>query len=317
MNAQITPKDWQILSEYLDGQLSPRDRSKLEQRMQSRPELRDGLEELRRLRSLLRTVPRRKVPHNFTLTRAMVEKPAPARWSNWIPALSFSSAIATFLLILSMLTSMPGGVPAAVVSPESEASRVMMEEPAAETVQDAVEAPPLILWGGPGNYSGTVDGRGGMGGGGDAGMGSADFGLMAVPEAEVYVDEGMPLPEERMKDELPVEPPVMEAAPAEMPAEAPAAEAPAGEAPAMSAASEALAEEQLEPLVGTGPILGVAPVEEQGTMQLKSVPEEIVQQEDQQAEPEGSPWLILQIGLVLVAIATGASALYLRRKAKA
>jgi hypothetical protein len=229
MNAQITPKDWQILSEYLDGQLSPRDRSKLEQRMQSRPELRDGLEELRRLRSLLRTVPRRKVPHNFTLTRAMVEKPAPARWSNWIPALSFSSAIATFLLILSMLTSMPGGVPAAVVSPESEASRVMMEEPAAETVQDAAEAPPLILWGGPGNY-GAVDGRGGMGGGGDAGMGSADFGLMAAPEAEVYIDEGMPLPEERTKDELPVEPPVMEAAPAEMPAEAPAAEAPAGEA---------------------------------------------------------------------------------------
>jgi hypothetical protein len=52
-------------------------------------------------------------------------------------------------------------------------------------------------------------------------------------------------------------------------------------------------------------------------MQLKSAPEEFVLQEDQQAEPEGSPWLILQIGLVLVAIATGASALYLRRKAKA
>jgi hypothetical protein len=312
MNAQITPKDWQILSEYLDGQLSPRDRSKLEQRMQSRPELRDGLEELRRLRSLLRTVPRRKVPHNFTLTRAMVEKPAPARWGNWIPALSFSSAIATFLLILSMLTSMPGGVPAAVVSPESEASRVMMEEPAAEAMLDAAEAPPLILWGGPGNYSGTVDGRGGMGGGGDGGMGGADMGLMAVPEAEVYIDEGMPLPEEKAIDELPVEPPMMEAAPAEVPAEAPAAEA-----PAMSAGSKALAEEQLEPLVGTGPILGVAPVEEQGTMQLKSAPEELVMQEEQQAEQEGSPWLILQIGLVLVAIATGASALYLRRKAKA
>jgi hypothetical protein len=308
MNAQISPKDWQLLSEYLDGQLSPRDRSKLELRINSRPELRDGLEELRRLRSVLRSVPRRKVPHNFTLTRAMVEKPAASRWTSWIPALSFSSALATFLLIISLLTRMPGGVPATMVSPESEAERVMMVEPEAAVMHDAQEAPPIIVWEAPG--------FGGMGGGneghmaeGRGGMDAPEMGLMALPEEEFYVDEGMP-PGEEYADEQPAEEPV----------EAPSvAAAPPVEEPSASTASDALIDENIEPLVGTGPILGVAPVEEQGGMNLKSAaPESIMVQQDQQQEAQpDSIWLMLQIGLVVVAIGTGIAALYLRRKSKA
>jgi hypothetical protein len=320
MNAQMTPRDWQLLSEYLDGQLSPRDRNKLEQRMVTQPELRDGLEELKQLRSVLRSVPRRKVPHNFTLTRAMVEKPAASRWTSWIPALSLSSAMATFLLIVSMLTRMPGGMPAAMVSPEMESSsRVMLAEPEMAIAEDSTaEDPPIILWGGPGSMA---DGRGGMGGGAEPPMmGSADpeMGLMAAPESEVYVDEGMPPPDEVIAESLPVEPEAAVEAPAEEPAAAP--EMPAGEAPEVSAAREALVEENIEPLVGTGPILGVAPAEEQGAMQLKSAPAEteMLLAEQQQAQPaQPDMWLILQIALVLLAVGTGVTAIILKRKSKA
>jgi hypothetical protein len=322
MNAQISPKDWQLLSEYLDGQLSPNDQSKLEQRMHSRPELRDGLEDLRRLRSVLRTVPRRKVPHNFTLTRAMVEKPAASRWTSWIPALSFSSAIATFLLVISMLIRLPGGVPAAMVSPEMDAPQVMVYEAEPdELAQDSAEAPPIILWGG----QGQVDGRGGMGGGSDAtamkGYGGAaepEMGLMAIPEAEFYADEGVEPPGSDAAVEQPVEEPAM--APAPEAPEAPALAAAPEEAPeelSDMSASRAM-EENVEPLVGTGPILGVAPAEEQGEMQFKSAPETVLIQEDQQqaAQPDMN-WLVLQIALVLVAVGTGITALYLKRKSKA
>jgi hypothetical protein len=324
MNAQISPKDWQLLSEYLDGQLSPHDQSKLEQRMHSRPELRDGLEDLRRLRSVLRTVPRRKVPHNFTLTRAMVEKPAVSRWMSWIPALSFSSAVATFLLVVSMLIRLPGGVPAAMVSPEMEAPQAMVfEAEPAELAQDSAEAPPIIVWGG----QGQVDGRGGMGGGSDAtameGYGGAaepEMGFMAIPEGELYADEGVEPPGAEAAVEQPVEEPAMAPAP-EAPPEAPALAAAPEEAPeelSDMSASRAMEEENVEPLVGTGPILGVAPAEEQGGMQLKSAPETVMLQENQQqaAQPEMN-WLVLQIALVLVAIGTGITALYLKRKSKA
>jgi hypothetical protein len=69
---------------------------------------------------------------------------------------------------------------------------------------------------------------------------------------------------------------------------------------------------------GTGPILGVAPVEEQGAMQLKNVPADMLMTEDeQQAALPVNPWSILQVGLVLIAIGSAAVALYLKRKANA
>lgn len=276
MNAQISPKDWQLLSEYLDGQLSPRDQTKLEQRMKTQSELQHGLVELRKLRAVLRTVPRRKPPHNFTLTRAMVEKPVRSGWTGWVPALSFSSALATILLVISLVFQWPIGAPAAMVYQEEGAARMMaaQSEAAVETTQEVEQevemAPPIIIWGVPG---GDVEGRGGVGGGIDPAIG------MAAPEAPAEAD--------------PYAPPVVEDV----------------EPPALEAAPKALEDAQAEPLVGTGPILGVAPVEEQGAIQAMDLPAE-------DARPV-SGWLILQIGLGLIAAGAGITAYYLKRKAKA
>ena len=77
---QLTNNDWQLLSEYLDGQISPRDKASLEKRLQTQVELREGLEELRQTRMILRSATKQRVPRNFTLTPNMVEKARPKPW---------------------------------------------------------------------------------------------------------------------------------------------------------------------------------------------------------------------------------------------
>ncbi|HSV86071.1 MAG TPA: hypothetical protein VLH85_05820 [Levilinea sp.] len=285
MNGQISPKDWQLLSEYLDGQLNQRDQTRLEQQMKSYPELQHGLAELRKLRAVLRMVPRRKVPHNFTLTRAMVEKPVISRWAGWVPALSLSSALATLLLVISMMFHWPTGAPVAMLNQQEEHARMMAAQPESNEMMQEVEmAPPSIIWGGPG---GDVEGRGGMGGGVDPTLG------MAAPAAEMAIEEDIP-PEER------------------------AVEAPEPEPAVIAAAPKALLDANVEPLVGTGPILGIAPVEEQGAMQVMNIPaEDALFTAEQQALRPVSGWLILQISLGLMAAGAGISAFYLKRKAKA
>ena len=120
MKVQLSPKEWQQISEYLDDQLSPKDKNRLEERIRVSPDLRSGLEELRHTRLVLRSVPQRKVPHNFTLTPEMVR---PRSISRLFPVLSFSSALATILMVVTLVLKL---LPAA-----SSSSAVALQNPAA------------------------------------------------------------------------------------------------------------------------------------------------------------------------------------------
>jgi len=92
-------RDIEQLSAYLDGQLSPSDSARVESRTSSDPELDSVLSDLRAARGILRKLPQRKAPRNFTLTRAMVglKPPLPRTFSIF----RFSSAFATILLVLT------------------------------------------------------------------------------------------------------------------------------------------------------------------------------------------------------------------------
>src|SRR5512142_1758722 len=79
MRAQISNRDYEQLSAYIDGQLSPAERRKLEERLRARTDLQVALDEMNRTRSLLRSAPRRRAPRNFTLTPAMVGERGPRR----------------------------------------------------------------------------------------------------------------------------------------------------------------------------------------------------------------------------------------------
>ena len=92
-------RDVELLSAYLDGQTSPSDSTRLEARLKTDPELAAALQSLRESRGLLRQLPKRRAPRNFTLTPAMVGKKPPLPRS--YPVFRFATALAALLLVFS------------------------------------------------------------------------------------------------------------------------------------------------------------------------------------------------------------------------
>ena len=66
MNKNISSKDMNNLSAYLDGQLSAKDREKFEARLKNEEALQQTLREFRQTKILLRRAGNIAVPHNFT-----------------------------------------------------------------------------------------------------------------------------------------------------------------------------------------------------------------------------------------------------------
>lgn len=90
-------RDIELLSAYLDGRLSPPDSARLESRISSDPNLRAVMDDLRAARGLLRQLPHRRAPRNFTLTPKMagIRPPEPRAY----PTLRFATVLATFLFV--------------------------------------------------------------------------------------------------------------------------------------------------------------------------------------------------------------------------
>jgi hypothetical protein len=143
-------RDIELLSSYLDGQLKPSETARLESRLSIDPDLRAVLDDLRSARGLLRQLPMRKAPRNFTLTPKMVGKNPPLPRS--YPAFRFVSALATIMLFFTLglnfvvpqMTSQSpefgfggGGAPEVFSAEEAQA---VPEEAATEA--PAAEAPP-------------------------------------------------------------------------------------------------------------------------------------------------------------------------------
>jgi anti-sigma factor RsiW len=146
----MNQRDLELLSSYLDGQLKPSDSARLERRLASEPVLRAVLDDLRAARRLLRQLPMRKAPRNFTLTPKMVGKNPPLPRS--YPAFRFVTALASLMLFFTLGLNFIGPQMAASQStgfggsgggaPEvfSEAAPAAVPEEAA-TEAPATEAP--------------------------------------------------------------------------------------------------------------------------------------------------------------------------------
>ncbi|MBI3176254.1 MAG: hypothetical protein HYZ25_21220 [Chloroflexi bacterium] len=141
-----TFRDVELLSAYLDGQLSQADSARLESRLKADPDLRAVMDDLSQSRTLLRKLPQRRAPRNFTLTPKMAGVKAPLPRA--VPALRWATSFATFLLFLSMAAN--------ALAPSFAASQVpygiggggggddqvpMMEAMPAATEAPATEAP--------------------------------------------------------------------------------------------------------------------------------------------------------------------------------
>ena len=92
-------RDIELLSAYLDGELRASDSTQLETRLKTDPELASALNNLRAARTLLRNLPSRKAPHNFTLTRKMVGQNPPLPRA--FPAFRLATVVATLLFFFS------------------------------------------------------------------------------------------------------------------------------------------------------------------------------------------------------------------------
>lgn len=148
-------RDIELLSSYLDGQLKPSEAARLESRLSTDRELRAVLDDLRSTRNLLRQLPARKAPRNFTLTPKMVGKNPPL--PRTYPAFRFVTALASLLLFFTMgvnylvpqMASQPpafgmggGGDPEVFSAQAPEMTESAVEEaPAAEPPAELLPAP--------------------------------------------------------------------------------------------------------------------------------------------------------------------------------
>ena len=99
MKNNMTFRDVEKLSAYLDGQLSRAEAARLESRLASDPGLRAVMDDLRHTRAVLRAAPKRRAPRNFTLKAESrrVRPPLP----RLVPALRLASVVASLLLVIT------------------------------------------------------------------------------------------------------------------------------------------------------------------------------------------------------------------------
>jgi anti-sigma factor RsiW len=94
-----TFRDVEQISAYLDGQLPQGDATRLEVRLKNEPQLRAVFTEMSQARALLRRLPARRAPRNFTLTPKMagIKPPLPRTF----PMFRFASVLATILFLFA------------------------------------------------------------------------------------------------------------------------------------------------------------------------------------------------------------------------
>jgi hypothetical protein len=154
MMSGISPRDFERLSAYLDGALDPKDRSQIEMRLGAEPALASALKDLDVTRALIRRVPQRRAPRNFSLTPAMAGVEQKRAFGGW-NSLNLVSAAATLMLVVVLagdfwaggFLASGAGAPAAEEAPQAflaqESDMKASETPTAgvagETVQETEE----------------------------------------------------------------------------------------------------------------------------------------------------------------------------------
>jgi hypothetical protein len=162
MMKNITPRDWEALSAYLDGQLAPKERQLLEARLQARADLRLALDELSRTRSVLRARLPVRAPRNFTLTPEMAgirQRTRPG--FSLFPTMRLASALSTLLFVIVTLgdvlfgsrlnpsvlmvaqqrqAAQPANATNVVEAPAPAAPAVALQAPAPESAQPTAQA---------------------------------------------------------------------------------------------------------------------------------------------------------------------------------
>ena len=125
--------DVDTLSAYLDSQITPTERTRVDEHLASCLVCQNELDGLRRTVTLLQALPRMPVPRAFTLSEAQVGIRQPQTqpiWVGWARGLAAVTAIALVAVVAVSLLNQPSWQPAATVA------RIV---PAAEAPQSAAQ----------------------------------------------------------------------------------------------------------------------------------------------------------------------------------
>lgn len=139
MTKKLTPRDLNALSAYLDDELSPRERSRLESRLQRDSELRQALEQLGQTRRYLRRLPRQRAPRSFALRPEMVE--VQPWYARFVPRFQWASALATILLVAVLVGDLTGALQPATLLRTAQPEPAVMLESEMTTEMAEVEPP--------------------------------------------------------------------------------------------------------------------------------------------------------------------------------
>ena len=93
----LSSRDLQLLSAYLDGELSTKDQNRAEKLLSDYPATRSSLERLRKVKNAIKLLPIHKVPRNFIISADEVRRslvPNPAR------VFRYASTVSAVLLIV-------------------------------------------------------------------------------------------------------------------------------------------------------------------------------------------------------------------------
>lgn len=163
----VTSRDLELLNVALDHALTPQEQVEFNRRLSECPYLTTLYQEQRHLKDTMAQLPCRKVPHNFTLTRAEARKAKRATFLQ--PMFGWASAISALLVavifgseLIFRNVSLPAPMSSEspqVFSVEEDAETALAPEEAASLLTVASEPIYLLNWG----YGAT--GLGGIGGG--------------------------------------------------------------------------------------------------------------------------------------------------------
>ncbi|UCE00305.1 MAG: zf-HC2 domain-containing protein [Chloroflexota bacterium] len=137
----ISDRELEALSAYLDGELSRKERNRLEANLESNEQLRSVLNQLQQTRGVIRSLPRLRAPRNYILTPEMVGEKE--KQVGFFPVLRFASVMATLLLVILFLGDYIM-LPSLVESPMRalESQEIAVEESAQLESEAVVEGEP-------------------------------------------------------------------------------------------------------------------------------------------------------------------------------
>lgn len=133
MSAQRNLNDTELLSAYIDGQLTIEERSALEARLLDDADLRQQLALLRATVDLIKELPQLQAPRNFTLTRRMVSSGGSSRRIYAFSLLSAAAAIVLLFVGFGLLSAGSENVVGSLLSrvannlePDDELSQIVL-----------------------------------------------------------------------------------------------------------------------------------------------------------------------------------------------